>query len=34
MLSLTDTAVAKFKAFLTDKGRESDGIRIFLVPGG
>jgi Fe-S cluster assembly iron-binding protein IscA len=34
MVSLTDGAVQKFKEFLSSKGRERDGIRIFLIPGG
>ena len=34
MVQLTDTAVCKFKEFLTSEGKEKEGIRIFLIPGG
>jgi len=34
MVSLTDTAVAKFKEIIDREGRTGEGIRIFLVPGG
>jgi hypothetical protein len=34
MVSLTDTAVKKFKEVVTQQGGPGDGVRIFLVPGG
>ncbi len=34
MVSLTDSAVKKFKEVVEQQGTPSDGVRIFLVPGG
>lgn len=33
MLTLTDSAVRKFKEFLVKEGIQGNGIRIFLVGG-
>jgi len=34
MLSLTNSAVDKFKEFVEKQGGAGDGVRIFAVPGG
>ncbi len=34
MVSLTDSAVGKFKEVVTQQGKLGDGVRIFVVPGG
>lgn len=34
MLTLTDSAVKKFKEFVDTRGEVGDGIRIFLMAGG
>ncbi len=34
MVSLTDSAVSKFKEVVEKQGNAGDGVRIFLVPGG
>jgi hypothetical protein len=34
MVSLTDSAVDKFKEFVGKQGGAEDGVRIFAVPGG
>jgi hypothetical protein len=34
MVSLTDSAVVKFKEVVTKQGAAGDGVRIFVVPGG
>ncbi len=34
MVSLTDTAVKKFKEVIQQQGTPGDGIRLFLIPGG
>jgi Fe-S cluster assembly iron-binding protein IscA len=34
MVSLTDSAVGKFKEVVTKQGTNGDGVRIFVVPGG
>jgi Fe-S cluster assembly iron-binding protein IscA len=34
MVSLTDSAVNKFKEVVNQQGTLGDGVRIFLVPGG
>jgi Fe-S cluster assembly iron-binding protein IscA len=34
MVSLTDSAVKRFKEVVTEQGKAGDGVRIFLVPGG
>jgi len=34
MVSLTDTAVSKFKEVIYKEGAAGDGVRIFVVPGG
>jgi Fe-S cluster assembly iron-binding protein IscA len=34
MVSLTDSAVKRFKDVVTKQGTTGDGVRIFLVPGG
>lgn len=34
MLSLTDSAVDKFKEVVNQQGAPGDGVRIFLMPGG
>jgi len=34
MVSLTDSAVRKFKEVVEKQGKEGDGVRIFVVPGG
>jgi Fe-S cluster assembly iron-binding protein IscA len=34
MVSLTDSAVSKFKEVVEAQGTAGDGVRIFLVPGG
>jgi len=34
MVSLTDSAVNKFKEVVKKDGAPGDGIRIFAVPGG
>jgi Fe-S cluster assembly iron-binding protein IscA len=34
MVSLTDSAVQKFKETLEKQGSAGDGVRIFAVPGG
>ncbi len=34
MVSLTDSAVAKFKEVVLKQGTTGDGVRIFVVPGG
>ena len=34
MVSLTDSAVNKFKEVVEKQGVAGDGVRIFVVPGG
>ena len=34
MVSLTDSAVKKFKDVVMKQGAAGDGVRIFVVPGG
>jgi Fe-S cluster assembly iron-binding protein IscA len=34
MVSLTESAVSKFKEVVEAQGTSGDGVRIFLVPGG
>jgi Fe-S cluster assembly iron-binding protein IscA len=34
MVSLTDSAVIKFKETVEKQGKAGDGVRIFAVPGG
>jgi Fe-S cluster assembly iron-binding protein IscA len=34
MVSLTDSAVVKFKEVVAKQGSNGDGVRIFVVPGG
>jgi hypothetical protein len=34
MVSLTDSAVKKFKETVEKQGAAGDGVRIFAVPGG
>jgi hypothetical protein len=34
MVSLTDSAVGKFKEVVAQQGADGDGVRIFVVPGG
>ncbi len=34
MVSLTDSAVNRFKDVVAKQGSNGDGVRIFLVPGG
>ncbi len=34
MVSLTESAVSKFKEVVAQQGTEGDGVRIFAVPGG
>jgi Fe-S cluster assembly iron-binding protein IscA len=34
MVSLTDSAVGKFKELVVKQGVAGDGVRIFVVPGG
>jgi Fe-S cluster assembly iron-binding protein IscA len=34
MVSLTDSAVKKFKEVIEKQGTAGDGVRIFAVPGG
>jgi Fe-S cluster assembly iron-binding protein IscA len=34
MVSLTDSAVTKFKEVVSKQGSAGDGVRIFVVPGG
>ena len=34
MVSLTDSAVIKFKEVVEKQGTGGDGVRIFVVPGG
>jgi Fe-S cluster assembly iron-binding protein IscA len=34
MVSLTDSAVKKFKNVVEKQGASGDGVRIFVVPGG
>jgi hypothetical protein len=34
MVSLTDSAVVKFKEVVAKQGSAGDGVRIFVVPGG
>jgi hypothetical protein len=34
MVSLTDSAVEKFKDVVSKQGTAGDGVRIFAVPGG
>ncbi len=34
MVSLTDSAVKKFKETVEKQGKDGDGVRIFAVPGG
>jgi hypothetical protein len=34
MVSLTDSAVSKFKEVVEKQGADGDGVRIFVVPGG
>ncbi len=34
MVSLTDSAVKKFKETVEKQGSAGDGVRIFAVPGG
>ena len=34
MVSLTESAVIKFKEVVEAQGKAGDGVRIFLIPGG
>lgn len=34
MVSLTDSAVQRFKDVVSKQGDAGDGVRIFVVPGG
>lgn len=34
MVTLTDSAVNKFKEVVSKQGTAGDGVRIFAVPGG
>lgn len=34
MVSLTDSAVNKFKETVEKQGKSGEGVRIFAVPGG
>lgn len=34
MVSITDSAVNKFKEVVNQQGAPGDGIRIFVIPGG
>ncbi len=34
MVSLTDSAIGKFKETVVKQGTAGDGVRIFVVPGG
>ena len=34
MVSLTSSAVQKFKEVVEQQGAPGDGVRIFLMPGG
>ena len=34
MVSLTESAVIKFKEVVAQQGMVGDGVRIFMVPGG
>lgn len=34
MVSLTDSAVNKFKEVVNQQGAPGDGVRIFLITGG
>jgi len=34
MVTLTDSAVNKFKDVVAKQGAAGDGVRIFVVPGG
>ncbi len=34
MVTLTESAVNKFKDIVEQEGRSGEGIRIFLAPGG
>jgi Fe-S cluster assembly iron-binding protein IscA len=34
MVSLTDSAVDKFKDIVSKQGTDGEGVRIFVVPGG
>jgi Fe-S cluster assembly iron-binding protein IscA len=34
MVTLTDSAVKKFKEVVEKQGTSEDGVRIFVVPGG
>jgi Fe-S cluster assembly iron-binding protein IscA len=34
MVSLTESAVSKFKEVVAKQGGTGDGVRIFVVPGG
>jgi Fe-S cluster assembly iron-binding protein IscA len=34
MVSLTDSAVRKFKEVVEQQGKAGDGVRIFVIPGG
>ena len=34
MISLTTSAVSKFKEVVEQQGTAGDGVRIFLMPGG
>ena len=34
MVSLTDSAVNRFKDVVSQQGAAGDGVRIFAVPGG
>lgn len=34
MVTLTDSAVNKFKETVEKQGRTGEGVRIFTVPGG
>lgn len=34
MVSLTDGAVQKFKETVEKQGKNGDGVRIFVIPGG
>jgi len=34
MVSLTDSAIVKFKDTVEKQGTAGDGVRIFVVPGG
>ncbi len=34
MVSITESAVNKFKEVVNQQGAPGDGIRIFVIPGG